>query len=60
MVGMRVVRSATPLPADQIRRFWENEIEELQDRLNLSIQEGKGREGIPGPDLLQELQRITK
>jgi formylglycine-generating enzyme required for sulfatase activity len=60
MVGMRVVRSASPLQTDEIKRFWENEIVELQDDLNHTIQEGRGREGIPGPELLQELKQISK
>lgn len=56
MVGMRLVRSATPLNKKWIDRFWENEIQELQDYINASVQEGRGIEGLPIPALLKELK----
>jgi formylglycine-generating enzyme len=60
MVGMRLVRSVSPLPQDLIRRFWETEIPELQDDINMSLQEGRSREGIPSPELLDALKRKPK
>ena len=56
MVGMRLVRSAKPLPRDSINRFWENEIQDLKDDVNACVQEGRGIEGLPVPELLNELK----
>lgn len=56
MVGMRLVRSAEPLTRKQIERFWENEIQELQDDINATVQEGRGVQGLPVPELLKELK----
>lgn len=56
MVGMRVVRSAKPLGRKEVDRFWENEIQELQDDINATVQEGRGIQGLPIPELLKELK----
>jgi formylglycine-generating enzyme len=56
MVGMRLVRSAKPLSRKLIDKFWENEIQELQDDINATVQEGRGIEGLPIPELLKELK----
>ena len=56
MVGMRLVRSAKPLGRTQINKFWENEIQELQDDINATVQEGRGIQGLPIPELLKELK----
>lgn len=56
MVGMRIVRSLQPLDQASIHRFWENEIQELQDDINSSLHEGRSRQGLVSPELLDELQ----
>ena len=56
MVGMRLVRSAKPLNKDLIAKFWDNEIVALQDDVNACLQEGRGRDGLPVPELLEELK----
>ena len=56
MVGMRLVRSAKPLSRKQVDKFWENEIPELQDDINATVQEGRGVQGLPVPELLKELK----
>lgn len=56
MVGMRLVRSVNPLHKELIAKFWDNEIVALQDDVNACLQEGRGRDGLPVPELLKELK----
>jgi len=56
MVGMRLVRSVKPLSRKWIDKFWENEIQDLRDDVDACIQEGRGIEGLPTPELLKELK----
>ena len=55
MVGMRLVRSAKPLSQQLINKFWEIEIQELQDDVNECLEFGRGRAGLAVPELLNEL-----
>jgi sulfatase modifying factor 1 len=57
MVGMRLVRSATPLPKDMIKKFWDVDNENIDEDVNFRLQEGRGAIGIPAPELVEELQK---
>jgi sulfatase modifying factor 1 len=56
MVGIRVVRSFKPLEADEIQRFWQPGVQEIEDDLNARLQEGRGILGLPSPEVLHELK----
>jgi formylglycine-generating enzyme required for sulfatase activity len=57
MVGMRLVRSATPLSNELIRKFWEIDVDAIQEDVDARILEGRGVVGLPVPELIKELQR---
>ena len=50
-VGMRLVRSATPLPKELIDKFWEYDHEDIEADVEFRIQEGRGALGLPTPEL---------
>jgi sulfatase modifying factor 1 len=57
MVGMRLVRSATPLSNELINRFWEIDVNSIQEDVDARLKEGRGAIGISVPELIKEFQR---
>ena len=57
MVGMRLVRSAKPLPNELIKKFWEIDVDSLQEDVDARLLEGRGAIGISVPELIKEYQR---
>jgi len=57
MVGMRLVRSAKPLPNELMKKFWEIDAPSIQEDVDARLNEGRGVTGIPVPELIQEFQR---
>jgi hypothetical protein len=57
MVGMRLVRSGTPLSKEMIKKFWEYDHESIEQDVSFRLREGRGASGIPVPDLLEDLRR---
>ncbi len=57
MVGMRLVRSATPLSKELMVKFWEIDAEAIQEDVDARLQEGRGAIGISVPELIKEFQR---
>ena len=57
MVGMRLVRSATPLSDELIRKFWEIDADAIQEDVDARLREGRGAIGLSVPDLIKEFQR---
>jgi formylglycine-generating enzyme len=60
MVGMRLVRSATPLSKDVIKKFWEIDAEGISEDVNARLKEGRGALGVPSKELLKEYQRKVR
>jgi formylglycine-generating enzyme required for sulfatase activity len=56
MVGMRLVRSATPLSEELIRKFWEIDVDAIQEDVDARLREGRGAIGISVPELIKEYQ----
>jgi hypothetical protein len=56
-VGFRLVRSAQPLDAETMKLFWEIDHEDIQLDVQLRLEEGRGAEGLPVPELAEELQK---
>ena len=57
MVGMRLVRSATPLSKEMLTKFWEIDVETIREDVNARLNEGRGAQGISVPELVKEFQR---
>ena len=57
MVGMRLVRSSKPLSGHLIRKFWEIDVDAIQEDVDARLQEGRGAIGIAVPELIKEYQR---
>ena len=57
MVGMRLVRSSKPLSGELIRKFWEIDVDSIQEDVDARLREGRGAIGIAVPDLIKEYQR---
>jgi formylglycine-generating enzyme len=57
MVGMRLVRSAKPLSNEIIKKFWEIDVDAIQEDVDARLREGRGAIGISVPDLIKEYQR---
>ncbi len=57
MVGMRLVRSATPLSDDLMHKFWEIDVDAIQEDVDARLREGRGAIGISVPELIKEFQR---
>lgn len=57
MVGMRLVRSATPLSNELMVKFWEIDAAAIQEDVDARLQEGRGAIGISVPELIKEFQR---
>lgn len=57
MVGMRLVRSNTPLSKEDIQKFWEIDDPSTKQDVGFRLQEGRGATGIPVPELIPEFQR---
>jgi len=57
MVGMRLVRSAKPLNKELISKFWEIDVDSIQQDVNARLEEGRGVVGISVPELIKEVQR---
>ena len=55
-VGMRLVRSATPLPKELITKFWEYDHEDIESDVEFRIQEGRGALGLPTPQLAEDIK----
>jgi formylglycine-generating enzyme len=55
MVGMRIVRSLDPLEDDLISQFWEIHVQELQDDVHATVQEGRGRMGLANDAMLRSI-----
>jgi formylglycine-generating enzyme len=57
MVGMRLVRSARPLTKDELKKFWEIDVEAIQEDVDSRLNEGRGATGLPVPELIKSYQR---
>ena len=57
MVGMRLVRSAKPLSNELIKKFWEIDVDAIQEDVDARLREGRGAIGISVPELIKEYQR---
>jgi formylglycine-generating enzyme required for sulfatase activity len=57
MVGMRLVRSSTPLSKETIAKFWEYDHESIEQDVSFRLREGRGATGIPVPELIEDLRR---
>jgi formylglycine-generating enzyme required for sulfatase activity len=57
MVGMRLVRSSTPLSKEDIQKFWEIDDPSTKQDVGFRLQEGRGATGIPVPEIIPEFQR---
>lgn len=57
MVGMRLVRSASPLSDELMRKFWEIDVDAIQEDVDARLREGRGAMGITVPELIKEYQR---
>lgn len=57
MVGMRLVRSAKPLSNALIKKFWEIDVDAIQEDVDARLKEGRGAIGISVPELIKEYQR---
>lgn len=57
MVGMRLVRSAKPLDGELIKKFWDIDASAIEEDVNARLNEGRGAQGIPVPELIPEYQR---
>ncbi len=57
MVGMRIVRSAKPLPPEVITKFWNADEENLLEDVKARLEEGRGAKGLAVPELIPDFQR---
>jgi formylglycine-generating enzyme len=57
MVGMRLVRSAAPLSDELMHKFWEIDVDSIQEDVDARLKEGRGAIGISVPELIKEFQR---
>ncbi|MEQ1830259.1 MAG: SUMF1/EgtB/PvdO family nonheme iron enzyme [Pirellula sp.] len=57
MVGMRLVRSASPLDANMIKKFWEIDATAIQEDVDARLLEGRGALGLSTKELIKEYQR---
>jgi formylglycine-generating enzyme required for sulfatase activity len=55
-VGMRLVRSATPLDKELIGKFWNIDNADIQDDVDIRLEEGRGVLGLPVPSLADKLK----
>jgi sulfatase modifying factor 1 len=57
MVGMRLVRSARPLPQEDLKKIWGVDHDEIKEDVLFRLEEGRGAIGISVPELLQDFKR---
>ena len=57
MIGMRLVRSSSPLPAEEIKGYWDAGDESTEHDVEFRLKEGRGANGLPVPELIPEFQR---
>jgi formylglycine-generating enzyme required for sulfatase activity len=57
MVGMRLVRSANPLPQEDLKKIWGVDHNEINEDVLFRLEEGRGAIGISVPELLQDFKR---
>ena len=57
MVGMRLVRSAKPLPQEDLKKIWGVDHNEINEDVLFRLEEGRGAIGISVPELLQDFKR---
>ena len=57
MVGMRLVRSAKPLPQEDLKKIWGVDNNEINEDVLFRLEEGRGAIGISVPELLQDFKR---
>lgn len=58
-VGFRLVRSARPLSADEMKKFWEFDHEDIQLDVEIRLQEGRGAIGISDKTLPEDVRKIN-
>ena len=56
-VGMRLVRSLTPLNREELNKFWEIDATGIQEDVDARLKEGRGALGLAVPELLPLYQR---
>lgn len=56
-VGMRLVRSLTPLKGEELNKFWEIDATGIQEDVDARLKEGRGALGLAVPELLPLYQR---
>lgn len=50
-VGLRVIRPFAPMTADEKRRAWEADVDEVRQDVKMRLGEGRGAMGLPDPKL---------
>lgn len=58
-VGFRLVRSAKPLSAEDIKKFWEFDHEDIQLDVEVRLQEGRGALGITDKNLPADIKKLN-
>jgi formylglycine-generating enzyme required for sulfatase activity len=59
-VGFRLVRSAKPLSAEEMKKYWEIDNEDIKLDVDIRVQEGRGVYGISDPSLAEELKKASE
>lgn len=59
-VGFRLVRSAKPLSAEDMKKYWEIDNEDIKLDVDIRVQEGRGVYGISDPSLAEELKKASE
>jgi hypothetical protein len=54
---MRLVRSANPLPQEDLKKIWGVDHNEINEDVLFRLEEGRGAIGISVPELLQDFKR---
>ncbi len=57
-VGFRLVRSANPLPAEAIERFWNEEDSEVLLDVQQRLEEGRAALGLAVPELVEQIKQL--
>jgi hypothetical protein len=58
-VGFRLVRSMKSLSADEMKKFWEVDHEDIQLDVEIRLEEGRGAIGITDKTLPEDIQKLN-
>jgi formylglycine-generating enzyme len=59
-VGFRLVRPLDPLPREEMAKFWEIDVEDIEFDVESRIEEGRGALGLVDPDLPEAIEKLRK